>query len=51
MKENEPIENSDDHDSDYENNRIIENNDLKFRNNTNYRDNSNKFNKEIYGTT
>ena len=48
MKENEPIENSDDHDSDYENNRIIENNDLKFRNNTNYRDNSNKFNKEVY---
>ena len=47
-KEKEPIENSEEHDSDYANNRINENNDLKFRNNTNYRENNNKFNKEIY---
>ena len=48
IKENEPNENSEEHDSDFENNRNIGNNDLKFRNNTNYRDNNNKFNKESY---
>ena len=46
--ENEPIENSEEHDSDFANNRIIENNDLKYINKTNYRENSNKYNKDVY---
>ena len=47
IKENEPIENSEEADIDFGNNRIGDNNDLKFRNNTNYRENS-KFNQEFY---
>ena len=47
IKENEYAENSDEADSDFGNNRIMENNDLKYRNNTNYRDN-NQFQKEFY---
>ena len=48
INENEQIENSDEIDSDYKNNRIIENNDFQYSNKNNYRDNNDKFNKELY---
>ena len=48
IRGNGPNENSEEHESDYGNNRIDDNNDLKFRNNTNYRDINNNVNKELY---